>query len=68
MDNIVTYEAAPTYKQFTTWDYIALVGAVFLDLVRVLILSIPNNLLSIWHCFVYPARKSVDGQTALVCV
>lgn len=68
MDNIVSYEAAPPLKQFTTWNYIALFGTVFFNVVRVLILSIPNNLLSIWLCFVYPTRKSVEGQTALVRV
>lgn len=66
MENIAAYEAAAPFKPFTTWDYIILVCTVFLETVRVLILSIPNNLLSIWHCFVYPAHKSVGGQTALV--
>lgn len=71
MENIfdlgkVPYEAAPPSKQFTVWDYIALILAVLLDFARVLILSIPNDLLSIFHWLIRPAMKSVHGQTALV--
>lgn len=68
MENIESYEAASPLKQFTFWDYILLIGSVCFDGVCVLILSIPNTILSIWHCFVYKARKSVAGQTALVRV
>lgn len=71
MENIldlgkVPYEAAPPLKQFTFCEYVALFGAVFLDLARVVILSIPNDLLSIFHWFISPSKKSVYGQTALV--
>lgn len=72
MENIfdfgkVPYEAAEPIKESTTYEYIAFFAGVFFDVFRVMVLSIPNYLLSILHCFVYPARKSVTGQTALVC-
>lgn len=63
----VPYEAAKPIKKFTILEYIQFFAGISFDLFRVMVFSVPNYLLSILHCFVYPSRKSVIGQTALVC-
>lgn len=63
----VPYEAAQPIRPSTTYEYIEFLAIVFFDVIRVMVLSVPNYLLSLLHCFVHPASKSVTGQTALVC-
>ncbi|KAG4071374.1 hypothetical protein HA402_004078 [Bradysia odoriphaga] len=62
----VPYVAADPIKQQSFSDQIVFAILVLYDLIKVLVLSAPNCLLSVYHCVIGKPKKSVRGQTVLI--
>lgn len=63
---IVAYEAAPSMVPPSLPDKCLLVFYLFVDIVRVLVLSVPKFITSLVFLFVNRPRKNISGQLALV--
>ena len=63
---IANYEAAQPTKELTFFEKCLFVCELLIDVIKVLVLSIPHWLIAIYRLVVKPAKKSVIGQTVLV--
>lgn len=63
---IANYEAAQPTKELTFFEKCLFVCDLLIDIIKVLVLSIPHWFIAIYRLVVKPAKKSVIGQTVLV--
>lgn len=63
---IASYEAAQPTKMLTFYEKCLFGRELLIDIIKVLVLSIPHWLIAIYRLIVNPAKKSVNGQTVLV--
>lgn len=71
MENIyefgrVSYVSAEPLKNQTKSEKCVFILILLVDIIKVIVFSIPYWIVSLYHLFVSPAKKSVDGQTVLV--
>lgn len=63
---LVPYVAADPIEKIGKWKKFVFLLLVFCDIIKVLVLSTPNWLISIYYCIISPPKKCVKGQTVLV--
>lgn len=71
MENIydfgrVSYKPAESIKKFTIFEKLLFLCELLIDIIKVLVLSVPHWCISLYRVFVSPRKKSVVGQTVLV--
>lgn len=62
----VPYEAAPPLVPLTIREQLILFFSTFFDVIKVLVLSIPNWIDSFMHLFINRPKKCIAGQVAVV--
>lgn len=62
------YVAADPVKSPSCFDTFRLSFGLFIDVIKVIVLIIPHMCVALYRVVVKPPRKSVSGQTVLVCI
>lgn len=63
---LVPYMAADPLEEISLCKKFLFGMSVLCDIVKVLVLSIPHWLISLYRCIISPTKKCVKGQTVLV--
>lgn len=71
MENVLdigngSYEAADPMKKWTIYEKCLFNRNLLIDIVKVIVLSMPHWFIAIYRLVVSPAKKSVSGETVLV--